>query len=77
MPAKLLNLFQFCEFKIFSPVKGDIFIIRSADMNAVVSGMDMIDMGPEEKPAFGQAGDGNAGMMERQQFFGAEILLAI
>ena len=46
-------------------------------MNAVVSGMDMIDMGPEEKPAFGQTGDGNAGMMKRQQLFGAEIFLAI
>jgi len=46
-------------------------------MNTVVSCIDMIDMGPEKKPAFGQAGDGNTGMMERQQFFGAEIFLAI
>ena len=46
-------------------------------MNTVVSCIDMIDMGPEKKPAFGQAGDGNAGMMERQQFFGMEIFLAI
>ena len=46
-------------------------------MNAVVSGFDIIDMGPEKEPAFGQAGDGNAGMMKRQQFLGTEIFLAI
>ena len=46
-------------------------------MNAVVSGFDIIDMGPEKEPAFRQAGDRNAGMMKRQQFFGTEIFLAI
>jgi len=46
-------------------------------MNAVISYLNVIDMGPEKKPAFGQPGDGNAGMMKGEQFFGAEVSLAI
>ena len=53
VPAKFVNLFEFCEFKILPQVKPEVFFARSADVDGVVKGFDFVDIRPEQEPAFG------------------------
>jgi len=77
MPAKLVNLFQFCEFKIFPQGKTQIFVPRSADIDRVRMGLNIIDMRPEQEAALRQTRNGYACMLKRKEFNRPEALLAI
>jgi hypothetical protein len=46
-------------------------------MNGVVIGLYIVDMAPKEEPGFGQAGDGDADVMEGKHFLDPEAALAI
>jgi hypothetical protein len=76
-PAELVDMFQLAEFEVGPEVEDEVFLLGGVDMDGVIKGLDLVDVGPVEETAFGEAGDGNAGMMEGKQLFGAEPFLAV
>jgi hypothetical protein len=70
-------VFQLAEFEVGPEVEDEVFLLGGGDMDRVIKGLDGVDVGPEEETAFGEAGDGDAGMMEGKQLFGAEPFLTI
>jgi hypothetical protein len=53
MPAKFVNLIEFFELKIFEEVEMVGFIERGIDRNVIILSVDMRNMGPDKKFAFG------------------------
>ena len=76
-PAELVDVFQLAEFEVGPEVEDEVFLLGGGDMDGVIKGLDLVDVGPEQETAFGEAGDGDAGMVEGKQLFGAEPFFAI
>jgi hypothetical protein len=72
-----VDVFQLAEFEVGPEVEDEVFFLGGGDMDGIIKGLDLIDMGPEQETAVGETGDGDAGMMEGKQLFGAESFLAI
>jgi len=53
VPAKFVNLFEFCEFKILTQIEMQILLAGRADLDGVVAGFDAIDIRPEQELAVG------------------------
>jgi hypothetical protein len=77
VPAKFVNLFEFCEFKIFPKPEEEIFFSGGPDQDRVVRGFDFVDIRPKEELASRQSGDGNAGVMEGKQLLRPEAHLTV
>ena len=72
-----MDVFQLAEFEVCAKVEDEVFLLGGGNVNGIIKCLDLINVGPEQETAFGQAGEGDAGMMEGKQLFGAEPLLAI
>src|SRR6185312_12863269 len=72
MPAKFVNLFQFFESQVPAEVEMEHFFAGCAYFYGIIAGFDLIDIGPEEELARGDARDRNARVVEGQQLLGAE-----
>jgi hypothetical protein len=77
MPAKIVNLFEFPEFKIFPPFEMKVPVQGGVDPDGIVLNIDGIDMRPGNETSFRQSRNADADMMEGKQFRVAKFLLAI
>jgi hypothetical protein len=69
VPAKFVNLFEFCEFKILTQVEMEVLLAGGADIDGVIVGFDVIDIRPKQELAVGKGGNGYAGMVEGKLLF--------
>ena len=62
--AELVDVFHLSEFQVVAEVEAEVFFFGGGDADGVVGRGDLIYIGPEEKAAIGEAGNGDAGMVK-------------